>query len=294
MRSLSKIYVEITTVCNLQCAFCPPTLRPAGFLPRERFRALVRRIEGQAKALYFHIKGEPLLHPELPGLIEDAGAAGFEVRLTTNGTLLPKRIGELCGHPALKRVNISLHSMDTLPPGERAELEAAILESARRLAEEPSIGIVSLRSWNATEPGRSLVKLSPKINIHRDERFIWPALRPPRERPQRESPPGRSGPDSFDMMEKDSPAVEAWSPADFGPRGFCRALRDQAGILLDGTVVPCCLDAEGDIALGSVYDQIWPDIIASRRARALYQGFSERRVVEPLCRTCGFRTRFGS
>uniref|UniRef100_UPI0034A1CF04 SPASM domain-containing protein n=2 Tax=Clostridiaceae TaxID=31979 RepID=UPI0034A1CF04 len=72
---------------------------------------------------------------------------------------------------------------------------------------------------------------------------------------------------------------------------FCHGLRDQIGILLDGTVVPCCLDSEGKIPLGNIFEQSLEEIITSKRARNIYDGFSRRRAVEDLCKRCGYAKR---
>ena len=64
-------------------------------------------------------------------------------------------------------------------------------------------------------------------------------------------------------------------------------------MLVDGTVVPCCLDHEGDIPLGNLFDTSMEEILASPRARALYEGFSRGKPPEALCRRCGFAERFG-
>ena len=74
--------------------------------------------------------------------------------------------------------------------------------------------------------------------------------------------------------------------------GFCYGLRDQVGILVDGTVVPCCLDSEGTIELGNIFKQPLSDIIASERATAIYEGFSNRMAKEELCQKCGYAGRF--
>lgn len=76
-------------------------------------------------------------------------------------------------------------------------------------------------------------------------------------------------------------------------RGFCYGLRDQIGVLCDGTVVPCCLDHEGDIPLGNLLTQPLEEILAAPRARAIYEGFSQRKITEELCRRCGYARRFG-
>ncbi len=90
------------------------------------------------------------------------------------------------------------------------------------------------------------------------------------------------------------PAVPLAGPPgeDLGEQGFCMGLRDQIAVLSDGTVVPCCLDHEGDIALGNLFTSPLSEILASQRARALYDGFSRRLATEPLCRRCAYRVRF--
>jgi len=68
----------------------------------------------------------------------------------------------------------------------------------------------------------------------------------------------------------------------------CWGLRDQVGVLCDGTVVPCCLDAEGAIALGNLFAQPLEEILGSPRAVALKRSLQERRVSEALCCRCGY------
>ena len=73
---------------------------------------------------------------------------------------------------------------------------------------------------------------------------------------------------------------------------FCYGLRDQIAVLTDGTVVPCCLDAQGVMNLGNIIKTPLQEIIDSPRAKAIYEGFTQRRAVEPLCQRCSFRKRF--
>lgn len=73
------------------------------------------------------------------------------------------------------------------------------------------------------------------------------------------------------------PDIERTDPTD---SVFCYGLRDQFGVLVDGTVVPCCLDSDGNIPLGNVYQQPLAEILTSPRAQALHDGFSCRRPTE--------------
>ena len=63
-------------------------------------------------------------------------------------------------------------------------------------------------------------------------------------------------------------------------------------VLCDGTAVPCCLDGEGRMALGNLFDQPVEEILASPRAAAIREGFSRRSPAEELCRRCGYAARF--
>ena len=69
---------------------------------------------------------------------------------------------------------------------------------------------------------------------------------------------------------------------------FCYALRNQIGVLVDGSVVPCCLDHDGDITLGNLFYQSLDEILSSPRAKALYDGFTQHTATECLCRRCGY------
>lgn len=288
MKRLQKIYIEITNTCNLSCSFCPPHSRVPAFMERSDFQRIINKIKGKADILFFHVKGEPLLHPDLETFIDIAHDADFPVHLTTNGTLISAKAACLGGKSNLSKINISLHGLPQFPKSKQERLTTEILESAKLLVEinrkiNPHF-LVSLRLWtkdNITVTGESIrligkaynledgiierklsetnsIILQPGLVIHTAGTFVWPSL----------------------------------SGTDFGECGYCLALRDQAGILVDGTVVPCCLDGNGDLALGNVLNLDWDEIISSGRARAIYKSFSDRKISEPLCRRCGFRTRF--
>ena len=274
----SKIYLEISNLCNLSCAFCPGTKRQKKLLNEEEFSALLPKIRPYTDFLYFHLMGEPLLHPKLEQFLALAGEAGFKVILTTNGTLLPKQQEILLKAPALHKVNISLHAFeanDLAVPfeeylsgcftfGKAAEGKKLI---AYRLwnqggQDEKNAEILATMAKFFPEPWaqeRRGTRIGERVYLEYGDKFDWPDL----------------------------------SAADGGEGVFCHGLRDQLGILCDGTVVPCCLDHDGDLALGNLLRQNMEDILATPRAKAIYDGFSQRKAAEELCRKCGYARRFG-
>lgn len=74
--------------------------------------------------------------------------------------------------------------------------------------------------------------------------------------------------------------------------GYCYALKDQLAILVDGTIVPCCLDSNGVINLGNIYQNDLLQVINSSRYQKIRMGFCNRKVTEELCKHCSYKERF--
>ena len=87
---IDKAYLEITNICNLHCSFCHGTKREKRMLADAEFELITDRLAGKVKFLYFHLMGEPLLHPSFPQFVKRAWEKGFYPILTTNGSLLAK------------------------------------------------------------------------------------------------------------------------------------------------------------------------------------------------------------
>ena len=141
---ITRCYLEITNICNLDCLFCPKTDRTKRRLSVEEFDLLTDKLRGQIKFLYFHLMGEPFLHPHLPEFIQIARRKDFVPVLTTNGTLLSKSLGVIEALP--HKIQISLHSHE----GNAKEHPEAYLKRVMDFAlEAASKGIlIVLRLWN--------------------------------------------------------------------------------------------------------------------------------------------------
>lgn len=272
-----KAYLEITNVCNLSCAFCPGTRREKRFMSADGFAKLSAKLRPYTDYLYLHLMGEPLLHPEMEEILRIAAGQGFHVIITTNGTLLSARADILLRSPAVHKVNVSLQSFEANTGGQFNSYVNQCAAFAKRAGESGKLCV--LRLWNKNgmdelnadiervfanyfpkpwRESRGSHALADKVWLEPGEKFDWPDMAAP----------------------------------DGGERHFCYGLRDQIGVLCDGTVVPCCLDHEGDISLGNLFDSSIDEIMSTERARAIYDGFSRRQAVEELCRRCGYARRF--
>ena len=276
---LKKAYIEITNRCNLRCSFCPGTKRAPRTMTPAEFDLVLERLTGQVKYVYLHVMGEPLSHPQLAELLALAAARERKVCITTNGTLLARQTETLLAAQTLHKVSVSLHSFegnDGAQERERQYLEEVWSFAARAATRGV---IVALRLWN--EGGAEMRNGVIEAFLHEKCPGEWP------------EPRGGS------FRLRDNLYLERakkfdWPDLNAQERGtqFCYGLRDQLGVLADGTAVPCCLDHEGDIALGNLFTQPLSEILQSERACALREGFSRRCPSEELCRRCGFAARF--
>lgn len=277
MKRFRKIYVEISNICNLRCAFCPGTKRKPQIMEEAQFASILPKLTDWTDYLYFHLMGEPLCHPNLAHYLQLAGDAGFKVILTTNGTLLTKQQDTLLSAPGLHKINISLHAFEAndlaVPFSDYLNGCMAFGKAARGKK------LVCYRLWNHGGADQRNMEILRELEKH----FPKPWVENTRGIQLTKGVFLEYG-DKFDWPDLTAP--------EGGENGFCYGLRDQIGILCDGTVVPCCLDHEGDIPLGNIFEQPLSKILASQRAIAIYEGFSGRIAVEPLCRRCGYARRF--
>ena len=273
----SKIYIEITNICNLKCRFCKDTKRKKEFMSLDDFEKIIQKIAGYTNLVCLHVKGEPLLHPNLERILAILEKYQLQANITTNGTLITDKIEILKKSKAVRQLNISLHSLS-----QNNTLDESYLKQVLDTTSTLENIIISYRLWNESKENQKifqmLEKLFQKDNIeeqlnqknyvilkehvflNRDQEFTWPNL---------------SGPKIIES-------------------GHCLALRHQIAILVDGTVVPCCMDNDGDIPLGNILEEDLEDILEKPKTKEIKNNFQKGKITNDLCYTCGFLKRLES
>ena len=277
MKRFAKVYVEISNICNLSCSFCPGTTRKPKRMNTPEFEIVLNKIKPYTDYIYFHLLGEPLCHPDLADFLNITDKMNFKVIITTNGTLLNKNKDILLNSKSHYKTVISLHSFEA---NDNKISFNDYLENCFEYAKSAeNKKIVALRLWNNGGKNslndkilntietyfpkpwvedRLGIRIGKKVFIQYGDKFDWPSL------------------ESDNVNEK----------------VFCYGLRDQIGILADGTVVPCCLDNNGEINLGNIFEDNLEEIINSLKAQNIYNGFSNRTACEELCKRCSFVRKF--
>jgi len=289
LKVFKKIYIEITNRCNLACSFCLQSGRPRAFMHPDAFEDIVRKISGSTGHISLHVLGEPLLHPDLEVLLAKSHDHGLRVNLTTNGTMLSRNRSILLRQPAMRQVNISLHSFEK--QGRDDDLDAyleGIIDFIAASSAAVSPILINLRMWNLRQTAAAGEEADSLMYRRLEDYFGLPAAF------LENTPTGRGivlAPQVFFSREKGFAWPHGAAP-ELGQHGYCRGLRDHIAILVDGTVVPCCLDAEGDMELGNIFQATLSEILAGSRSTSIRTGFARQLLVEPLCRRCTYRQRF--
>lgn len=263
-----RIYIEITNCCNLNCSFCIKNSRKSKIMSFDEFKIILEKIKNHTSYLYFHVLGEPLLHPNINEFINYASEKKFKVNITTNGYLINK----IKENKNIRQLNISLHSFDINNNLTINKYLYDIFNVIDSLSQNNTK--ISLRLWANNKYNNDIINIINKYyktniilndfvgNITIKENiflsiatpFIWPSL------------------DNDYYNEK----------------GTCYGLKQHISILSDGTVIPCCLDTKGNINLGNIFNEDLDNILNSERVKSIINGFNNNIKIEELCKRCNF------
>ncbi|TNH33766.1 radical SAM/SPASM domain-containing protein [Campylobacter helveticus] len=274
-----KIYVELSDICGLKCEFCPSKKAQRGILPLQDFEKIAMQICERAEIFTFHLLGDPLILDNLEQFLSIAKAYKMRLEITTSGFYLSeKNQNLLLNYENIHQINFSLAAFFSQ---KRLDLNAylkPILKLCERHFKCKNSSFINLRLWNfdvnfkAPKENEEIYKIlnenfkekfdftMPKIRLerhimlHQAKRFTWPSLKTP-------------------IVSK---------------KGFCHALKEQVGILSNGTLVPCCLDTNGDINLGNVLENSFQNLLETKKFLDLKQGFERGERLENLCQRCEF------
>lgn len=228
----------------------------------ENFKLILDRINRYTDYLYFHVLGEPLLHPKFNEMV-DYASKEFKINITTNGYLINS-----IKTKNIRQLNISLHDFS---PKYNIELKDYLDNVFNKIDSLPNT-YISLRMWVNNMYYNSMIEyINKRYNVEIDSNidkytinkhifinnfheFIWPNL----------------------------------DNKYYNKIGTCYGLIDHIGILVDGTIIPCCLDSRGDINLGNIYSDNLIEVLNQKRVLDMINGFKKNNKVEELCKHCNF------
>lgn len=259
-----KVYVEITNNCNLNCDFCIKNDRVHKFMQREEFEIILNKLKPYTKYLYFHVLGEPLLHPNINEFINLGKDRGYNINITTNGYLIDR----IKDNKNIYMINISLHSYNSKYNINLDDYLGNIFTTVDKLLSNNTL--VNFRLWISSKDNEYIIdsinkhyntsikqekcKIIDNLYLDIDKTFIWPDLN-----------------NNY-----------------YSDKGKCYGLITHFGILVDGTIIPCCLDSKGVINLGNIFTDSLYNVLNSKRCMCMVEDFKNNKKHEELCKHCRF------
>ncbi len=273
--TIKRAYIEITNQCNLHCTFCVNHNRPSKYMSLEQFKFIANQVLLITPHLYLHVQGEPLLHPYLDQILDYCDLKKAKVQLVTNGSLLDRH-PDLLNHSSLRKISISLHSLDfqdkniqdflnpilslidQIPLKKERFLELRFW-TMNHLGKKSSQALEFLKNKYSFTPTKKKLsfQLKNQVFINFDEKFEWPTVR------------------------NNNSAY-----------GTCIGGKSMIAILSDGTLTPCCLDCNGEINFGNILDTPLNELLHSSKFNSFITELKNNKLIEPLCQKCTYRNRF--
>jgi MoaA/NifB/PqqE/SkfB family radical SAM enzyme/glycosyltransferase involved in cell wall biosynthesis len=281
-RELSKpltLLLLINRGCNLRCSFCDLWDRPQE-LSYERCVGLLDEAVAIGTKTLVITGGEPFIHPDLFRVVRAAKERGLGVNITTNGTLIEKRWGELVDS-GVDSLSVSLDGLKEVHEELRGQpgCHTRTWKGLRKLTDDSDIGL-------------SVYFVATRTNVHQlvqvyeqacelGARFdFWPV---------NEAPELALVSDEHQRLYREAVAcIAARQPEIAARRLFdeeglsyhsgtggkvrCLGLVDQYGVTYEGDLLPCCVWEGEGLKVGNVFETPLSELWVSEPVQAAREG----------------------
>jgi radical SAM protein with 4Fe4S-binding SPASM domain len=266
-----RLWVDITSRCNLKCTACPQRL-----LSKDQRRDLdsglleqaARDIQGWACQVSLFHRGEALLHPELPWWIKRYKQAGASVRIHTNATLLNlERIAGLLW----ARPDIVTCSIDSLDPAEYAAARPGA--DLKRSLAGVELLLIARRELGCANPTINLLSMGAKRPNSGQLGMVNRLKRLGLNRHLHRKPHNWGGTVGLNSFK--------------GKPNTCTFPWYGLTVLSDGRVAPCPQDFFGSMDLGRLGNNSLGDIWQGDQVLALRNAHARHDLRDyPTCQAC--------
>lgn len=286
------VRIEASGACNFRCIHCPTGIEPNGRkqLSRENFYFILEQFLKNnfiPRVVVLYHGGEPLLNKDLEhfiGVLKNLGVK--KTVITTNASILNEIRGKGLILAGLDEMKVSFDGKSSIEnnrirkKGDFSRQSINLLnflELKRKLGKENP----SVRISNCFFADAEYFKKKSKNNKASIPKFLLDTFNKYKDEIKFSSSPALVWPgfnkfDEFDIYEDNSKKPN-----------YCSRLFETFSILVDGSVVPCCYDLNGDKIFGNVYKKNVFDIWKSRDFVKFREDF-RKKVYSDVCSKCNF------
>lgn len=284
------VSVEPANRCMLRCPECPvgmgKTARPPRMLSSALLQTLLEADASFMHTVIFYFQGEPLLNKELPALIRMAKEYRLYTLLSTNGQLLDRTMADRLVASGIDKVIVSVDGFT------QASYEAYRVGGSLQRALD---AIRHLHDSKVAQSAKVEIELQCLRLRSNESEWAW-AQAHFRE----------LGADSFVLKTAQfydyeqghplMPSDERYSRYRKGKDGKyrlkkklhnrCWRLWSGCVIDVDGNVLPCCFDKEGQYAFGNLHSASLTEIWTGKAADSFRHKLLHSRKQTDICCNC--------
>lgn len=256
---------ETSSLCNLKCLMCPQPQkmkRPKKNMDFDLFRKVID-LNPQIKEVELFNWGEPLMNPKISEFVKYASHKNILSRFVTNATLLnPDKSVELI-EAGLDQIYFSLDNIDSEYEKIRnysftqvVNNISAFIDIARKKGKTIRTGVNIVRSQYNTDGIDQAVKMFKKMDV--------------------------------DIVSVEDSQYEK---TEVRRTSRCFEPYRNMTILSNGDIVPCCVDYDGILSMGSAWHE--PELTKTFNNSAfknLRRSFRSKNDMHNICAQCSYRS----
>ena len=308
LENARMVFLEVTNYCNFRCNFCPQGIskRSPEHMDTKLAKNLTKQLyeTGYEGNLYFHLLGEPLLHPDIYEIVECASKRIPRAILFTNGSLLTNNniesIFDVCPYELMIsmqlideqsfRLRCSSMSWDQYVSGIRNAVQYKLTHNTPTLL-RISVG---MRKEDSIHPHDDYFPHVSTSGLRANMLELFSDI------PILDSQQVQKILDSTEIPFKGGPKLASGASVTVKPmgnwrriyrdekveKGYCPHVGKEFGILSNGNIVFCHLDYDGKTTFANVRDGELESIMQNSEIQQEIVQFCTEGIVPKGCQHC--------
>lgn len=302
-----KIYLELSDICHLKCSFCKPKKAVRGLMPLALFDTITSQIQNKTRLVSLHILGDPLCIDNLATYLDIAEQKKIYLDIVSSGIYLQHKHFPILCRNNIHQISFSLDALydknnqrniqiaygTTIQENYILHYFDTIFALYKYLQENHANIYMNLRLFNHQQydyilqrfpnaiwqNSKRRIRLEQHLFLRFHKKFTWHTNSQMINKSRIT--------DTTYMSKTNDTYTHSINAKTQIPH--CYGSIKQLGILANGIVVPCCLDARGNLCLGDLKTQSFAHILQSRRFLDFQHAQQTATHLPYMCQICTFR-----
>jgi MoaA/NifB/PqqE/SkfB family radical SAM enzyme len=296
MHPVKSVVIEPTNICNLNCPLCPSPLsnRSKGVMSLSDFEQIVGNLPSSVQEAELYLSGEPFINKSLFEMVKYLISRNIYCSVSTNGTLLGKKIKEILDSGLSKLIiGVDAATEDTYKKYRIGADFGNLIENIKKLVYEkrkkrlkyPIIVFQYIVMKHTEKEIEMAVSLAKDLNMDAISLISVSIGTHKTDKNERKKLASKYLPEDLSYsrydLDKGGKLKNKWQ------FNYCPTWKAPV-ILWNGDITTCCFDHEGSEVYGNVLQSNFHELWRSREHGEIVKKILYRKM--KICKTCGICT----